>query len=117
MNTIKIRISNAAQRAHLLATGDAASREQSYDVPADLLPRLLALPWTCVDSAGVATCDVPPDLQLRGSRYDLDDGSPFSAEWLRGAGYNLDSIEYSVADTRPVDAAGAHSAVFTRRPH
>lgn len=54
-HTITITYTDAAQRAALLA-GLPAQRVHTYDVPAALLPRLLALPETAVDSAGIASC-------------------------------------------------------------
>lgn len=102
-NTITIRISNAVQRAALLA-GESATRDQSYDVPAAELPRLLALPWTRVDAAGVATCDVPAGLAL--CDYTID-GEFSVVRHVRDARYNRDSIEHSVADARPATAAEA----------
>jgi hypothetical protein len=56
--TITVTLRQEAQRAALLA-GEDAAREQTYDVPVEHLPRLLALPWTAVDQAGDASCVIP----------------------------------------------------------
>lgn len=55
---ITIHLSDAAQRAALLA-GEPAHTPQTYAVPVELLPRLLALPWAVVQNDGRATCAVP----------------------------------------------------------
>lgn len=56
-HTISVHLSDAAQRAAIL-TGEPAHTPQIYDVPAELLARLLALPFTEIDASGNATCEV-----------------------------------------------------------
>ncbi|MFB3910405.1 MAG: hypothetical protein ACE15D_18605 [Candidatus Eisenbacteria bacterium] len=81
-HTITIHLTDDAQREALLE-GAPATRAQTYYVPAELLPRLLALPWTAVSDSGEATCTVPIRL---------------------GSGYSEVS---GAADSRPVDAEAA----------
>jgi len=63
-NTITISLSGGAQREAILAGLPAQSR-QDYEVPADLLPRVLALSWSRIDRMGNVTCFVTDDCAAR----------------------------------------------------
>ena len=98
--TITIHLTTDAQRAALIAGEDAAAK-QTYEVPMELLPRLLALPWTTVHEDGSATCEVPDTLAWRESELDAAPGTP----WEYGGG----SYGYTngAADKRPASAEAA----------
>jgi predicted acylesterase/phospholipase RssA len=81
---ISVTYSQAAQRAAILA-GLPAAQVQSYEVDAALLPRLLALPWTEVSTAGVASCHVPPGIPY--SREEAEQGERRQDSWRRGGYY------------------------------
>src|SRR5262245_49384508 len=87
-HTITIRLNDAGQRAAILA-GQPAQVEQRYDVPAELLPRLLALPWTTIDAAGTATAVVPPNTWWGEYERKQPVGTPFDSHSF-GRGVTLD---------------------------
>lgn len=89
---IIITLTSEAQRLALLA-GQPAARVAEYEVPTELLPRLLALRWTTVDANGNAT-GTPDDIGVN------EDGSVAMGR----IGY---AVERWAPATRPADAAEA----------
>lgn len=106
MHTITITLTQAAQRAALLA-GLPAALAQTYEVeePA-LLGRLLALPWTKVSTDGHATCVVPGAIRYTSDAISLPPDAP--VVWTDSWGYGATP---SLADVRPdsAEAAIAHA--------
>lgn len=89
--TITIHLTESAQRAALLAR-EPAHTPQFYDVPEDLLARLLALPMARIADDGAVTCETGPNLTHRW------DGALVSTT---AAGVD------ARASARPTDAAAA----------
>jgi hypothetical protein len=81
-HTISIHLSLAAQSAAILA-GQPAHTPQAHEVPAPLLARLLALPWTRIEPSGEARCEVPAVLRHDAS-WDLSTYSGYGT--VPGAG-------------------------------
>jgi len=98
--TITVTLTPDAQRAALLA-GQPAAKTQTYDVPADLIPRLLGLPWTMVDDGGSASCVVPPRVGYDGS-VTQPDGTPPKPDWTGCFWYG--TAAEGAASIRPCDA-------------
>lgn len=100
MHSITITLTEAAQRAAILA-GEPAQARQTYDVPAGLLPRLLALPWTRVDGSGEASCVLPAAASYSEARHVLHgDTSVVGRAWV-------DAAPELRAAVRPADASAA----------
>lgn len=95
-HTITISLSEKAQRAAILA-GEPAQAEQTYDVPQELVQRLLALPWTKVTKDGSAVCEVA-DLEYT----TLDEPVTFE----RSGRGTYGRYRYQI-DARPADAEAA----------
>jgi hypothetical protein len=103
---ITVTISEAAQRAAILA-GEPAARKQTYDVPAELLPRLMALPWTEVTDDGFAVCEVPATMSAALNVLSQPIGK-FAKDFYDDWAGPSDLMAYSgVTETRPSDAAAA----------
>ena len=102
MNSITITLTESAQRAALLA-GQPAEKVQTYEVPAGLLPHLLALPWTSVTDGGTATCTVPARLRFAESELSKPVGSAHDFRDRYSCYSNLDCA----CPSRPADAEGA----------
>lgn len=84
MHAIEILLSESAQRAAILA-GQPASARQTYTVPPELLPRLLALPFATITGSGDCVC---------------------AAQWLGGNQYVHPRVKFE-APARPADAEAA----------
>jgi hypothetical protein len=69
-HTLTLSLTDTAQRAALVA-GQPAQRVQTYEVPLDLLPRLLALEWARVDADGRAMATIP-GLEYLATRRPAD---------------------------------------------
>jgi len=113
-HTITVMLSEAAQRAAILA-GEPAARTQTYHVEDILLPRLLALPWTRISDEGEASCIVPPTLGYSDATLDLAPGDAVDCS-IRGAAYG--AYREGEASKRPADGgeavafAGSFAAQF-----
>lgn len=102
--TITITLSDAAQRAALVA-GEPAVRKQTYEVPAELTARLLALPWARIDDYGDVACAVPARLEY--SRHDIEQSDDPPTPSRDSYGYGC--VE-GILDARPAVAEAAIAA-------
>jgi len=100
-HTITVHLTDAAQRAALL-DGQPAQAEQTYEVPQDLLSRLLELPWTLISDDGHAQCTVPPMIWFSESTVKEPPGTAWNLK-AHGCFGRFDVK----ATARPVDAAAA----------
>lgn len=101
-HTITVTLSDAAQRAAIVA-GEPAARTQAYEVPQELMARLLALPWTRVLDDGAAACTVPTTVGYSRETLREPVGTPVDVPNPYSA---FGSIAIR-AETRPADAAAA----------
>lgn len=107
---IIIQISVAAQRAAIVAGGNAA-REQTFSIgqgqeEEEARARLLALPakWTAISERGEATVVVPARAKVSPQHYA---GAPFGAEDWRPFGSYLDETIDLAAPVAPANAEEA----------
>lgn len=100
--TITIHLTNEAQRAAIIA-GEPGAAKQSYDVPQELVARVLALPWANVQESGDVTCVVPDSCPWTKADLDKPLGTPWEYSRFGGSHGRTDVA----ADKRPADAAAA----------
>lgn len=107
-HTITVTLTESAQRKAILS-GEPAARIQTYEVPADLLPKLLALPWTAVSEAGEAACICPSTLNWPKGAEETDDPITVGPNYMHtiqsmASGWHREDC---AAEIRPATAADA----------